>query len=91
MMKKIIKRIIIIIVCAAIVFGTVDILRVKAFERPLCCICNEPADDGGSGRYRGLGYGFDLKGNFTPDTEFPGVTEYDMYILGIHVASGIRD
>ena len=91
LLKRIIGRIIVFVVCAAIAFGTVDLLRVKSFERPLFCICNETVDDGGSGHYRGLGYSFEIKGNFMPEDELPGVTEYDMYILGIHAAAGIRD
>jgi len=71
--------------------GLLDFSRVKAFEKPLFCIGTELYDDGGSGHYAGLGYSFDIEGNFMPEDEFPGVTRYTYYILGHEVLSGIRD
>ena len=61
------------------------------FEQPLFCILVNDADDGGSGTYIGLGYSFEIKGNFMPEDEFPGVTKYELKILGLDVSSGIRD
>ena len=49
------------------------------------------ADDGSSGIYNGLGYSFDIKGNFMPEDEFPGVTHADFYLLGRHIKGVIRD
>ena len=71
--------------------GLIDFFRVKSFERPLFCIATETFDDGGSGHYIGLGYSFDIMGNFMPDDELPGVTEYKYYIFGFEINSGIRD
>lgn len=71
--------------------GTIDLVRVRAFEKPVFCIGTDVADDGGSGHYAGLGYSFDIKGNFMPEDELPGVTEYSYRIFGADVASGIRD
>lgn len=92
-MKK--KKIIIAIVCIFalwLTIGIVDYGRVHSFERPIFSFIIEPGyEDGGSGRYVGLGYYFDIKGNFMPEDEFPGVTRYDFYIFGIHVESEIRD
>lgn len=75
-----------------LMMGLVDYIKVHSFERPIFSIIIDPEyDDGGSGRYVGLGYYFDIKGNFMPEDEFPGVTRYDFYIFGIHVGSEIRD
>ena len=71
--------------------GTVDVLRVTAFEKPLFSVPCVTADDGGSGHYQGLGYSFDIKGNFLPEDEFPGVTAYSLRIFGAEIRSGLRD
>ena len=71
--------------------GAVDIFRVSSFEKPLCCAPCVTADDGGSGRYQGLGYSFDIEGNFMPEDECPGVTEYTLHIFGAEVRFGLRD
>ena len=71
--------------------GTVDILRVSSFEKPVFCAPCVTADDGGSGDYQGLGYSFDIEGNFLPEDEFPGVTEYTLRVFGAEVRSGSRD
>ena len=73
------------------VIGMIDFRRVHSFERPLFCIGTEIADDGGSGHYIGLGYSFDIEGNFMPEDELPGVTKYNFYVFGFQMASGIRD
>ena len=71
--------------------GTVDIFRVSSFEKPVFCAPCVTADDGGSGRYQGLGYSFDIEGNFMPEDECPGVTEYTLRIFGAEVRSGLRE
>lgn len=73
------------------VIGSVDFFRVKSFEKPLFTLAIETTDDGGSGLYYGLGYSFDLKGNFMPEDELPGVTHYKYYIFNKLIAKGIRD
>ena len=91
-MKK--KKIIIAIVCAIVLWGAVGIVdygRVHSFERLIFAICNEPMQDGGSGKYVDLGYSVDLKGNFMPEDEFPGVTKYTYYLFGIEIETQIRD
>ena len=80
-----------ILLALALVMGLADFARVTDFERPLFCVCTRGADDGGSGTYRGLGYSFDIRGNFLPEDEFPGVTEFEARILGIPVLHWIRD
>lgn len=71
--------------------GITDYIRVHGFESPWFCILTDGYDDGGSGRYIGLGYSYDIKGNFMPEDELPGVTEYVMKIFGVTVTKGVRD
>ena len=68
--------------------GIVDFALVHNYRRPLFCICTEPMQDGGSGKYVGLGYSFDIEGNFMPEAKNPGVTSYRGYILGKEVCRG---
>lgn len=91
-MKK--RKIIIVIVCLVtlwIAVGIVDCCRVHSFERPIFCIATETTDDGGSGKYIGLGYSFNIEGNFMPEDEFPGVTKWTYFLFGKNMGSGIRD
>lgn len=80
---------IIAVLCTAM--GILDFFRVSRFEKPIFCIPAEIADDGGSGRYVGIGYSFDIEGNFMPEDEFPGVTKYEAKIFGITVGSEARE
>ena len=89
--KKIIFIMVGVILAIWLVIGIVDFIRVHRFERPVFCIATELYQDGGSGHYSGLGYSFDIKGNFMPEDELKGVTEYSYYIFGIRVLSAIRD
>lgn len=89
--KKIAFILIGIILAIWMVVGVVDFSKVHSFERPIFCIVGETADDGGSGHYAGLGYSFDIKGNFMPEDELKGVTEYSYYLFGIRVHSAIRN
>lgn len=88
------KKIIISAVCMVvlwIIIGVVDFSRVHDFEKPIFCVGTKLADDGGSGKYVGLGYSFDIKGNFMPEDEFPGVTKWTYCVFGFEVQSQIRD
>lgn len=78
---------------AAVAMACVDYnLVVNRHERPKCAVGFATADDGGSGRYYGLGYGFEVHGNFVAlDPADYGVREWSFYILGVEVASGSRD
>lgn len=89
--KKIVFTLLGIALAIWMAVGIVDFSRVHSFERPIFCITDETADDGGSGHYVGLGYSFDIKGNFMPEDELKGVTEYSCYLFGISVQSAIRD
>ncbi|MBR5309832.1 MAG: hypothetical protein IKU42_01750 [Oscillospiraceae bacterium] len=91
MKKKIISAIAVLLILW-LSAGITDFIRVtRNFEKPIFCISTETADDGGSGKYIGLGYSFDIKGNFMPEDEFPGVVKYEAKILGITVSSEARE
>ena len=88
------KKMVIVVVCILVLWvtvGCVDYSRVNSFERPIFCICKEPMQDGGSGKYVGLGYSFDIEGNFMPEDENPGVTKWTYRLFGIELQTQIRD
>lgn len=87
--KTIITAISVVVIWVAI--ALVDYSRVNIFERPIFCICIESMQDGGSGKYVGLGYSYDIEGDFMPEDEFPGVTKWTSYLLGIEMETQIRD
>ena len=82
-----------LLLLAAAAMGCVDYDRVvNRHERPICAMSLATADDGGSGRYYGLGYGFEIEGNFVPMySDEGGVREWSFYILGVEAASGMCD
>lgn len=90
-MKK--KLLIILSVVAVLwaVVGIVDFRMVHGFEKPIFCTATNTADDGGSGHYAGLGYSFDIEGNFMPEDELSGVTKWTYYLFGQEIKTGIRD
>ena len=90
-MKNVIKIAVALIIFVIIGFGITDYFTVSRFEKPIFCIGTDLKDDGGSGKYTGIGYSFDIEGNFMPEDELKGVTKYDFYIFGKHIETGIRD
>ena len=88
---KIVISTVCVILALWIVIAIIDFSRVHSFEQPIFCIATVLAQDGGSGHYTGLGYSFDIEGNFMPLDEFPGVTKYTYYILGKEISSEVRD
>ena len=88
MKKKRIGIIVLAIILLWLAAGVTDFALVHSYHRPLFCICTEPMQDGGSGKYVGLGYSFDIEGNFMPDAKDYGVTSYRGYILGKQVSRG---
>ncbi|MBR5264991.1 MAG: hypothetical protein IKV63_00080 [Clostridia bacterium] len=85
------KKLIIFILCATLVWSALiitDFLLVRTYHKPLFCIGANLADDGGSGKYIGLGYSFYLEGGFMPDDDEPDVTSYKGYIFGNKVMRG---
>ena len=89
MKKKVIILVVIIILLVA--WGSMaysDYADVAiSFDKPQFCITTMTADDGGSGKYIGLGYSFDLDGHL----ESTGRYEVDRYthkIFGITIKQG---
>jgi len=68
--------------------GITDFALVHNYRKPLFCVGVDLADDGGSGRYVGVGYSFDIEGNFMPEGKNPGVTSYSGYLFGKEVCRG---
>ena len=94
-MKKKVARNVVVSVCLLLILwvaiGAVDFSRVKSFEKPVFTLKTATVDDGGSGMYFGLGYSFEITGNFMPEDELPGVTRYKYYIFNNFVTEGLRD
>lgn len=76
--------IIVLWLCIAIT----DFVLVTNYEKPLFCVGVDLADDGGSGKYVGLGYSFYIEGNFMPEEKNQGVTSYRGYIMEKEVCRG---
>ena len=91
--KKAVLLVVAIVASLWVLIGLIDFSRVHGFERPMFCILltEYAMDDGGSGTYMGLGYSFEIKGNFMPEDELLGVTEYVARVLNMPIMSGIRD
>lgn len=79
--------------CLWLLTGLIDFSLVRNFKRPVFCVLSAGSafKDGGSGRYLGLGYSFDIKGNFMPEDKCPGVTEYTARVFHVPVMEGVRD
>ena len=68
-----------------------DLIRVHGFEKPIFARPAVTADDGGSGTYKGIGWRIELEGNFMPEDEFPGVTQFEYYLFDDLIHAAIRD
>ena len=68
-----------------------DLFRLNHFEMPIFSRPAEIADDGGSGTYNGFGWHIEIKGNFMPEDEFPGITQYEFYLGDDLIHAAIRD
>lgn len=94
-MKKKYKIIFASMLVIAVLWSTLTFLDYRRvchlFEKPYFAIPTITADDGGSGRYVGLGYWFNIEGNFMPLDELKGVTKADFYLFGINLKQVIRD
>jgi len=83
--KKVLYIALAVLVLLAVLFA-VDTLAVTNWKKPVFARCFFGANDGGSGKYIGPGYWFDIKGNFMPDPapgSPEGVTEAEGRFLGI--------
>lgn len=84
-------RILIAVLVLWLLVIVVDFATVHSFQRPVFCVLTQGADDGGSGRYVGLGYSFEIKGRFMPEEEEPGVTSYAGKLFGVPMMAGVKD
>ena len=85
----------ILIVCAvffalSLILFLADTAAVRGGNKPVFAYCFRRADDGCSGRYFGLGYWFDIKGQFLPDVPEGlavqnGVREANGFFFGIRL------
>lgn len=86
MKKKIILLIVIgvlLVSWASIAYS--DYVKVAiSFDKPNFCIATTTADDGGSGKYIGLGYSFDIEGHLNADNGYQ-VDSYTYKIFGITI------
>ena len=89
-MKKRIVTIISAMIVLWLAMGITDFVRVTALYRsPWFCRIHGPSyDDGGSGEYVGLGYSFDIEGDFITCAD--SVTKYTAKIFGVTVGEGQR-
>lgn len=95
-MKKSRKKIITVIILTAaaiaalwVTFGVVDFSRVHSYKLPIFSRWTLRYLDGGSGTYTGLGYSFEIKGDFIGE-DAAGVTSYTARLFGVPVLSGVR-
>ena len=58
-----------------------------SFDKPQFCITTMTADDGGSGKYIGLGYSFYLDGHLESNGKYE-VDQYTYKIFGITIKQG---
>lgn len=85
-MKMLIPIIIIFVSVIWLSIAYTDYCRVGInWDKPKFCILTDGADDGGSGKYIGLGYSFDIKGSFLEEDEYPKVERYTFKVLGITI------
>jgi len=73
----------------------VDYYRVmNLYDKPMFAILSKETTlkDGGSGAYYGLGYRYDIEGNFMPeDEEHESVTRATLFIFGNEIKNFTRE
>ena len=74
-----------VVICVWLALGVIDLFSVAGGNKPILSFPFVTADDGGSGRYIGPGWAFDIEGNFMPEDKDYGVTSFDFYIFGIRI------
>ena len=88
-MKKVITYIIVTIFIMAILFGSIDFVRIKNFSMPYFCI-KLKQDYGMNGKYIGLGYSIGIYSEYNKTKQLFDITEFQYKILGIEVLTGIN-
>lgn len=87
------KKLVITIVLIALLTAWVGVAYADysavaiSFDKPRFCVCPLSADDGGSGKYYGLGYSFSINGYLDADSNYQ-VDEYTYKIFGISIKQG---
>lgn len=88
-MKKVVILVVIILLLMSWVsiaytdYGNVAI----SFDKPVFCFLLNGADDGGSGKYVGLGYSFVIEGGLDSDGRYQ-VDKYTYKVFGITIQQG---
>lgn len=92
MKKKIIQLIVIAVLLVSWLSAAYsDYSKVAiSFDKPRFCILVNGADDGGSGKYTGLGYSFNIDGHLDFNDGYQ-VDSYTYKILGITIKQGEAD
>lgn len=91
MKRKWVATILVTLLALILVMALADLTLVHDFRKPIFARPVDTMDDGGSGLYRGIGYSIRIEGNFLPEDEFPGVTQYEYRVFGLLISAAIRD
>lgn len=91
-MIKNIRKLTISLLVVWLIIGGIDFVLVHNYQKPIFSKGQDTADDGGSGRYVGLGYSFLLEGGLVID-ENPQfqIKYFESYIFNIKVSEGTRE
>ena len=88
------KKIIVLIVIAILLVSWISIAYSDyanvaiSYDKPKFCVSTMLADDGGSGKYIGLGYSFDIDGHLDFSSRKYEVDTYTYRIFGIIIKQG---
>lgn len=90
-LKNIVLTTLFLVILWAFMLGTDYWRTTHDFAKPIFARSTNGFDDGGSGTYQGIGYSIEIKGNFMPEDELPGVKHAQFMIFGRQVRTVIRD
>jgi len=90
-LRNVMRAVLLLALLWAAMLGTDYWQTTHEFEKPVFARSVIGFDDGGSGTYKGIEYSVEIKGNFMPEDEFPGITHTQFSILGRPVKTVIRD
>lgn len=93
-MKTTLKRAFILFVFLFLLWfacAATDLIRLNSFEKPIFARPIKIYKDGNSGTYKGLGWRIELEGNFMPEDELPGITQFEYYLFDDLILAAIRD
>lgn len=90
-MKNKLRILIIVLIAILVLWGiifAIDYFRCSNLKMPIFVVPGENADDGGSGKYYGLGYSVDVEKNISSEFGVQ-IESVEMYILDKFVGGGI--